>query len=151
MRAMGTATTLVFIAVVGARFLVPLLIPRYPLPAIIASLALDGYDQTIFQAFGYDPPGYQSYDKAMDVYYLAIAYLANDAQLGAAPCVPDRTSAVLLPARRGGRVRAAPGPRVVADLREHLRVLLHRLRGSALALVGRFPVLVPLVAGVPPR
>ncbi len=34
-------------------------------------------DQTIFQAFGYDPPGYQSYDKAMDVYYLAIAYLAT--------------------------------------------------------------------------
>ena len=67
----------VFIAVVGARFLVPLLIPRYPLPAIIASLVLDGYDQTIFQAFGYDPPGYQSYDKAMDVYYLAIAYLAT--------------------------------------------------------------------------
>ena len=26
---------------------------------------------------GYDPPGYQSYDKAMDVYYLAIAYLAT--------------------------------------------------------------------------
>jgi hypothetical protein len=67
----------VFIAVVGARFLVPLLIPRYPLPAIVASLVLDGVDQTIFQAFGYDPPGYQSYDKAMDVYYLAIAYLAT--------------------------------------------------------------------------
>ena len=33
---------LVFIAVVGARFLVPLLIPRYPLPAIIACLVLDG-------------------------------------------------------------------------------------------------------------
>jgi hypothetical protein len=67
----------VFLAVVAARFLVPLLIPRYPLPAIIASLVLDGVDQTIFQAFGYDPPGYQSYDKAMDVYYLAIAYLAT--------------------------------------------------------------------------
>ncbi len=67
----------VFIAVVAARFLVPLLIPRYPLPAIIACLVLDGYDQTIFQAFGYDPPGYQSYDKAMDVFYLAIAYLAT--------------------------------------------------------------------------
>lgn len=68
---------LVFIAVVGARALLPLLILRYPLPAIIGCLVLDGVDQTIFQAFGYDPPGYQGYDKAMDVYYLAIAYLAT--------------------------------------------------------------------------
>ncbi|GAA4590518.1 hypothetical protein BJY16_009260 [Actinoplanes octamycinicus] len=71
-----TATT-VLIAVVGARFLVPLLIPRFPLPAILAALILDGVDQTIFQSFGVDPPGYQGYDKAMDVYYLAIAYLST--------------------------------------------------------------------------
>ncbi len=69
--------TLVFVAVVGGRFLLPLLIPRYPLPAILACLVLDGVDQTIFQSFGYDPPGYQGYDKAMDVYYLAVAYLAT--------------------------------------------------------------------------
>ena len=68
---------LVFVAVVGARFLLPLTIPRYPLPGIIACLILDGIDQSIFQAFGYDPPGYQSYDKAMDVFYLAIAYLTT--------------------------------------------------------------------------
>ena len=67
----------VFVAVVGARFLVPLLIPRYPLPAVVACLLLDGVDQSVFQWFGYDPPGYQGYDKAMDVYYLAIAYLAT--------------------------------------------------------------------------
>ncbi len=67
----------VFVAVVGARFLLPLLIPRYPLPAVIGCLVLDGIDQSVFQWFGYDPPGYQSYDKAMDVYYLAIAYLAT--------------------------------------------------------------------------
>ncbi len=67
----------VFLAVVGGRLLLPLLIPRWPLPAIVACLVLDGVDQTIFQAFGYDPPGYQSYDKAMDVYYLAVAYLAT--------------------------------------------------------------------------
>jgi hypothetical protein len=72
-----TAATAVFLAVVGARFLVPLLIPRYPLPAILAALILDGVDQTIFQSFGFDPPGYQGYDKAMDVYYLAIAYLST--------------------------------------------------------------------------
>jgi hypothetical protein len=37
---------------------------------------LDGIDQTIFQAFGYDPPGYQGYDKAMDMFYLSVAYLS---------------------------------------------------------------------------
>jgi hypothetical protein len=63
--------------VVGARFLVPLLIPTFPLPAIVTCLVLDGVDQTIFQAFGHDPPQYQGYDKAMDVYYLAIAYLST--------------------------------------------------------------------------
>jgi hypothetical protein len=66
-----------FVVVVGARFLLPLAIPLYPLPAIVACLVLDGIDQSIFQAFGYDPPGYQGYDKAMDVYYLAIAYMAT--------------------------------------------------------------------------
>ncbi|HEU4421451.1 MAG TPA: hypothetical protein VFR67_02795 [Pilimelia sp.] len=74
---MDAETTLLFVVVVGARFLVPLLIPRYPLPAILAALVLDAADQTIFQLFGVDPPGYQGYDKAMDVYYLAIAYLAT--------------------------------------------------------------------------
>ncbi len=66
-----------FVTVVGVRLLLPLLIPLYPLPAIVACLVVDAVDQTVFQAFGYDPPGYQSYDKAMDVYYLAIAYLAT--------------------------------------------------------------------------
>lgn len=65
-----------FLLVIGGRFVLPLLIPRFPLPAILACLVLDGVDQTIFQAFGYDPPGYQSYDKAMDIFYLSIAYLA---------------------------------------------------------------------------
>src|SRR5262245_4005819 len=72
-----TTTTIVFVVVVGARFLLPLLIPYYPLPAIVGSLLLDGVDQTIFQLFGHDPPSYQSYDKAMDVFYLSIAYLST--------------------------------------------------------------------------
>ena len=67
----------VFIAVVLSRALVPLTIPRWPLPGIIASLVLDAVDHSIFQAFGYDPPAYQGYDKAMDTYYLAIAYIAT--------------------------------------------------------------------------
>jgi hypothetical protein len=70
--------TTVFVIVVLLRFLVPLLIPRYALPAIIACLVIDAADQTIFQAFTDDPlPGYQTYDKALDVYYLAIAYVST--------------------------------------------------------------------------
>jgi hypothetical protein len=57
---------------------VPLAIPRYPLPGILASLVLDAADQTIFQlAGGIDPSSYQTYDKALDVYYLTIAYAAT--------------------------------------------------------------------------
>lgn len=74
---MSTGVTLVFVAVVGARFLLPLTIPYFPLPGVVACLVLDGVDQTVFQLFGHDPPGYQSYDKAMDVYYLSIAFLAT--------------------------------------------------------------------------
>ena len=73
----GTKEALLFTVVVGLRFLVPLLIPRYPLPAVVGSLVLDAVDHSIFQAFGYDPPNYQSYDKAMDVYYQAVAYLSS--------------------------------------------------------------------------
>jgi hypothetical protein len=67
----------VFWGVVLARFVLPFFIFRYPLPAILACLLLDGVDQTIFQLFGVEPPNYQSYDKAMDVFYLSIAYLAS--------------------------------------------------------------------------
>lgn len=74
---MTTETTVVFVIVVGLRFLLPLFIPRFPLPAIIACLVLDGIDQTIFQTFGFDPPGYQNYDKAMDLFYLSIAFLSS--------------------------------------------------------------------------
>jgi len=57
---------------------VPLAIPRLPLPAILAALVLDAVDQTLFQSFtDLDLTGYQTYDKALDVYYLAIAYLAT--------------------------------------------------------------------------
>ena len=60
------------------RLLVPLAIPRMPLPAIIGALVLDGIDQTIFQRWtSLDLTGYQSYDKALDVYYLTIAYLST--------------------------------------------------------------------------
>jgi hypothetical protein len=69
---------MVFLAVLGLRLGIPLFIPRYPLPAIIAALVLDGVDQTVFQRYtDLDLTSYQSYDKALDIYYLAIAYLAT--------------------------------------------------------------------------
>jgi hypothetical protein len=69
---------LVFWVVAISRFLVPLTIPRYPLPGILASLILDAVDQTIFQQFpGLELEGYQGYDKALDIYYLTIAYIST--------------------------------------------------------------------------
>ena len=74
----GTSYVWVFWVVAVARFLVPLTIPRFPFPGIIAALILDGVDQTIFQQFpGLDLAGYQGYDKALDIYYLAIAYIST--------------------------------------------------------------------------
>ncbi len=68
----------IFLAVVVGRLGIPLLIFRYPLPAILACLVLDAADQTIFQNYtNLNLDGYQSYDKALDVFYLAIAYLST--------------------------------------------------------------------------
>lgn len=69
--------SLVIYLVVAVRLLLPLLIPRWPLFGILACMIFDSADQSILQAFGYDPPWYQSYDKALDIYYLSIAYLAT--------------------------------------------------------------------------
>jgi len=68
----------VFILIVGARLLVPLWIPRFPLPAILLALVLDGVDGGVFERFTTLPlDNYQSYDKALDIYYLTIAYLST--------------------------------------------------------------------------
>ncbi len=73
-----TFDLVVFWLIVAARFLVPLLIPRYPLPGILAALVIDAVDQTIFQQFTDLPlDGYQGYDKALDIYYLTIAYIST--------------------------------------------------------------------------
>jgi hypothetical protein len=68
----------VIVAIVLARLLVPLLIGRFPL-VIVVALVLDGIDNSLLALFtdvdlGPDGP-YQSFDKALDIYYLAIAYL----------------------------------------------------------------------------
>lgn len=73
-----TKDTLIFLLVVGARFIIPLFIPRFPLPAVLAALVLDAADQTIFQQYTtLDLEGYQTYDKALDIYYLTIAYIST--------------------------------------------------------------------------
>ncbi|MEJ2208941.1 MAG: hypothetical protein P8129_07885, partial [Anaerolineae bacterium] len=69
---------IILFLVAGARLALPLAIPRFPLPAILAALLLDGVDQSIFQQFTHLPlAGYQGYDKALDIYYLTIAYIST--------------------------------------------------------------------------
>jgi hypothetical protein len=69
---------MIFLIVVGLRLGIPLLIFRFPLPAIVASLVLDAADQTIFQNnTDLDLTNYQGYDKALDIYYLSIGYLST--------------------------------------------------------------------------
>ncbi len=75
---MSMSDGLIFVIVVLARFLIPLGIPRFPLPSIIVAMILDAADQTIFQqSTDLNLDGYQSYDKALDIYYLAIAYIST--------------------------------------------------------------------------
>ncbi len=75
---MPTTDIIVAGAVILARFVLPLFIPKWPLPAIIACLIVDGVDQTVFQRFTtMNLDWYQSYDKALDIYYLVIAYLST--------------------------------------------------------------------------
>lgn len=69
---------IVFAIVVLARLIVPLAIPRHPVPALVTVLAIDAVDQSVFQAFtDIELDGYQTYDKALDVYYLMIAYAST--------------------------------------------------------------------------
>lgn len=67
---------IIFWAVVATRFILPLGIPIFPLPAIIGCLLVDAFDQPIFQTFTHvDLSQYQAYDKALDIFYLSIAML----------------------------------------------------------------------------
>jgi hypothetical protein len=74
----NTQDLLVFGIVVALRLFVPLAIPRFPLPAIVVAMIIDAADQTIFQNYtNLNLDWYQGYDKALDIYYLAIAYIAT--------------------------------------------------------------------------
>ena len=69
----------VVVAIVVARLFIPLAIPRFPL-VIVVALVIDAVDQTLLAALTEVDTGetgsYQSVDKALDIYYLSIAYLA---------------------------------------------------------------------------
>jgi hypothetical protein len=75
---LATPEAWIVLAVVGARFLAPLAIPKFPLPASIAALALDLVDFFAHDAFvSVGHHDYQAYDKALDIHYLAMQYLAT--------------------------------------------------------------------------
>gem|GEM_PF-191251 len=83
---MGAVEVVIIVLVVGGRIFLPLLIPYVPVVGLLSCLLLDMVDQTIFQQFpGINLEGYQSYDKALDVYYLAIAYLSTFRNWTSAP------------------------------------------------------------------
>ena len=68
------------VAIVAARLFVPLLIPYVPL-VIVVVLVIDAADQTLLATFTdvdtSETGSYQSVDKALDIYYLSIAYLTT--------------------------------------------------------------------------
>jgi hypothetical protein len=68
------------VAIVLARLLIPLLIPRAPL-VIVVVLVIDAADQTLLATFTdvdtSESGAYQSVDKALDIYYLSIGYLST--------------------------------------------------------------------------
>ena len=78
--ALGADDSAIVVVIVAARLLVPLLIPRCPL-VIVVALVLDAVDNSVLDRFTAvdltaDGP-YQSWDKALDIYYLSIAYLST--------------------------------------------------------------------------
>ncbi|MET0880248.1 MAG: hypothetical protein ABWZ14_01770 [Acidimicrobiales bacterium] len=72
-----TDELIVFLIIV-IRLALPLLIPIFPLPTILSLLVLDAADQSILQKnTDLSLDNYQGYDKALDIWYLAVAYLAT--------------------------------------------------------------------------
>jgi hypothetical protein len=76
----STADTAIVVAIVVARLFIPLAIPRLPL-VIVVVLVIDAADQTLVATFTEidtsEGSAYQSVDKALDIYYLSIAYLTT--------------------------------------------------------------------------
>ena len=134
---MGTGTTVAFLIVIGARFIVPLFIPRFPLPAILTALVLDGIDQTIFQKLGSTRPATRATTRR---------WTCTTCPSPTCRCCgtgPDRDALAVgralffyrlvgVVAFESTQWRAA-----AADLPEHVRVLLHRVRDRAVPVGSR--------------
>jgi len=73
-----TSDLLIMWGVILVRLLVPLAIPRYPLPGILVALVADAVDYTVIRDWTSVPmEGYQGFDKALDIYYLTIGYIST--------------------------------------------------------------------------
>lgn len=67
-----------FFVLTGLRLLVPLLILRWPIFGMLASMYLDLQDFNYFNIRNeQDMANYQSWDKIMDIYYFAIAFYTS--------------------------------------------------------------------------
>ena len=93
----------VFIAVVGARFLLPLLIPRYPLPAIIACLVLDGDRPDDLPGLRLRPARLPELRQGDGRLLPGDRLPRDDAELDEPARVPGQPVPLLLPAGRRGR------------------------------------------------
>ena len=127
---MAADDRLAIAAIVLARLTLPLLIPRVPL-IILAALVVDAVDNSLLAQFssidlGPDGP-YQSFDKALDIYYLAIAYLSTMRNWTSTPAF--RIARVLFYYRLVGIVafELLDSRAMLPAVSEHVRVLLHRL------------------------
>ena len=149
MEALLESATIIPIAVVVARLVVPLFIPAYPLPAILVAMVLDGVDQTIFAAtLDSDLAGYQTYDKALDIYYLAIAYISTIANWVERPDLRGGPIPVVLPPPGRRAVREHRGAVAALRLPEHVRVFLRCDRGRSGSRATRFALTMRAVVGV---
>ncbi len=63
--------------VVAARLLAPLLMFRYPLPGLLASIIADGDRGPLHRFTDLSLEHYQLYDKSLDSWYLAVAYMST--------------------------------------------------------------------------
>ena len=128
-----TSDLVILFAILATRFVVPLFIPRFPLPAILVCLVVDAADQSILQKLDRPQPR-----------------RLPELRQGARHLLPDRRLPVGVPElderlRRRGRPGSSgttgssacwlfeitAGALAADGVPEHVRVLLHRLRGGA--------------------
>jgi len=78
--ALSADDTALVVLIVASRLFIPLLIPYAPL-VIVVAFTLDAIDGTLLEKFTTVDTGpggaYQSWDKALDIYYLSIAYVST--------------------------------------------------------------------------